>query len=293
MSRLSLPAGLILAAITLAAALPASATIIYAQDDASAYATPGDFVGPGTNPNTVTQSNHGTGFNPFVFKSTAGAYAGWYFQSGNTAIGTGTNKNTFELYSSTNATATATRSFDFNPDGVTTIVPGATTPLFTGQTLNASFQNSGIAAGHTVGFSLADSTGAALFTFDFLGGTAPYRFTDSSGTTTTPFLPYTSGGQNTSFLLTGANAYTFTATNIAGTGGTVTHSGTFTGAIDRIVYFSKGSSDGGQVHFSALSITGPDVAAAPEPSQMAALSICALGLGGLMLARRRQNMRLA
>jgi len=283
MSRLSLPPGIILAAITLAAALPASATIIYAQDDASAYTT--GFVGPGTNPSTVTQPNHGTGFNPFVFQSSTGHYAGWYFQSGNTAIGTGTGQNAFELYSSTDATATATRSFDFSP-------AGATTPLLTGQTLSASFQNSGIATGHTVGFSLADSTGAALVTFDFLGGGADYRLTDSSGTTTISTLPYTSGGQNTSFLLTGANAYTFSATNIDNTG-TVTQSGTFTGAIDRIVYFANGSSDGGQVHFSALSITGPDVAAAPEPSQMAALAICALGLGGLMLARRRQNMRLA
>jgi len=286
--RLSLPAGLVLAALTLTAAVPASAST-FAQDDASAYTT--GFVGPGSNPSTVTQPNHGTGFNPFVFQSSAGTYAGWYFQSGNTAIGTGTGQNAFELYSSTDATATATRSFNFSPDGVTPPVAGATTPLLTGQTLSATFQNRDIATGHTVGFSLENSAGAGLFTFDFLGGTAPYRFTDSSGTTNSA-LPYTQGGQNTSFLLTGANAYTFSATNKDGTG-TVTHSGTVTGAIDRIVYFCNGSSDKGDVNFSALSITGPAAAAAPEPSQMAVLAICALGLGGLMLARRRQNMRLA
>ena len=288
MSRFFLPAGLVLAALTLTAALPASAST-FAQDDASSYTT--GFVGPGSNPSTVTQPNHGTGFNPFVFQDSAGNYAGWYLQTGNTAIGTGTNKNAFELYSSTDATATATRSFNFSPDGVTPPVAGATTPLLTGQTLSATFQNRDIATGHTVGFSLENSAGAGLFTFDFLGGTAPYRFTDSSGTTNSA-LPYTQGGQNTSFLLTGANAYTFSATNIDGTG-TVTHSGTFTGAIDRIVYFDNQGGGNSDTQFSALSITGPDVAAAPEPSQMAALAICALGLGGLMLARRRQNMRLA
>ena len=290
MSRLSRSASLALAALGLALVHPAQAqTINYAQDDASAYTT--DFVGAGTNPNTVTQPNHGTGFNPFVFQSSAGNFAGWYLQTGNTAIGTGTGQNTFGIYASTDATTTATRSFDFSPNGVTPPAAGATTPLLTGQTLSTSFQNRDIATGHTVGFSLENSAGTGLFTFDFLGGTAPYRFTDSSGTTNSA-LPYTQGGQNTSFLLTGANAYTFSATNIDGTG-SVTHSGTFTGAIDRIVYFSNGSSDNGQVHFSALSITGPAAAAAPEPSQMAVLAICALGLGGLMLARRRQNMRLA
>ena len=287
MSRLSLPAGLVLAALTLAAVLPASAatTITYAQDDASAYTT--DFVGAGTNPNTVTQPNHGTGFNPFVFQSSAGNFAGWYLQSGNTAIGTGTGQNTLGIYASTDATTTATRSFDFSPDGVTPIVPGATTPLLTGQTLNASFQNRDIATGHSVGFSLADSTGAALFTFDFLGGTSNYRFTDGTGTTTSS-LGYTQGGLNTSFLLTGANAYTFTTTRLSDSAFS-SQSGTFTGAIDRIVYFSNGSSNNGDVNFSALTITGPAGAAAPEPSQMAGVAFTVFGLAALTLKARRRR----
>ena len=281
--RLSLPAGLVLAALTLTAAVPASAST-FAQDDASSYTT--GFVGPGSNPSTVTQPNHGTGFNPFVFQSSAGTYAGWYFQSGNTAIGTGTGQNAFELYSSTDATATATRSFNFSPDGVTPIVPGATTPLLTGQTLSTSFQNRDIATGHSVGFSLENTAGAALFTFDFLGGTADYRVTDSSGTTIST-LPYTQGGQNTSFLLTGANAYTFTATNIGGTG-TLTQSGTVTGAIDRIVYFCNGSSNNGDVNFNALSITGP--AAVPEASSSIGLGVMlALGGVGLVLKARKRR----
>ena len=285
MSRLSRSASLALAALGLALMHPAQAqTINYAQDDASAYTT--DFVGAGTNPNTVTQPNHGTGFNPFVFQSSAGNFAGWYLQTGNTAIGTGTGQNTFGIYASTDATTTATRSFDFSPNGVTPIVPGATTPLFTGQTLNASFQNRDIATGHSVGFSLENSAGAALFTFDFLGGTADYRVTDSSGQTTSA-LPYTQGGQNTSFLLTGANAYTFTATNIGGTG-TLTQSGTFTGAIDRIVYFCNGSSNNGDVNFNALSITGP--AAVPEASSSIGLGVMlALGGVGLVLKARKRR----
>ena len=291
MSRLSRSAGIALAALGLGLIHPAQAqtTVTYAQDDASAYTT--GFVGAGTNPNTVTQPNHGTGFNPFVFQSSAGNFAGWYLQSGNTAIGTGTGQNTFGIYASTDAITTATRSFNFSPNGVTPPVAGATTPLLTGQTLNATFQNRDIATGKTAGFSLADSTGAALFTFDFLGGTSNYRFTDGTGTTTSS-LGYTQGGLNTSFLLTGANAYTFTTTRLSDSAFS-SQSGTFTGAIDRIVYFCNGSSNNGDVNFSALSITGPAAAAAPEPSQMAVLAICALGLGGLMLARRRQNMRLA
>jgi len=285
MSRLSRSASLALAALGLALVHPAQAqTINYAQDDASAYTT--DFVGAGTNPNTVTQPNHGTGFNPFVFQSSAGNFAGWYLQTGNTAIGTGTGQNTFGIYASTDATTTATRSFDFSPNGVTPIVPGATTPLFTGQTLSTSFQNKDIATGHSVGFSLENSAGTALFTFDFLGGTADYRVTDSSGTTNST-LPYTQGGQNTSFLLTGANAYTFTATNIGGTG-TLTQSGTVTGAIDRIVYFCNGSSNNGDVNFNALSITGP--AAVPEASSSIGLGVMlALGGVGLVLKARKRR----
>ena len=288
MSRLSLSAGLVLAALTLAAALPASATTItYAQDVASAYST--DFVGAGANPNTVTQPNHGTGFNPFVFQDSAGNYAGWYLQKGNAAIGTGGNLNTFGIYASSNAATTATRSFNFSPDGVTPPVAGATTPLFTGQTLSTSFQNRDIAGGGTVGFLLADSTGAPLFTFDFLGGTLNYRVADGTGQTVSS-LGYTQGGLNTSFLLTGANAYTFTATRLSDNSA-YSHTGTFTGAIDRIVYFSKGSSDNGDVNFSALSITGP-ASAAPEPSQLAGLAFTGLGAFGLVLkARKRRSVQ--
>ena len=283
MFRLSLPVGLVLAALTLTAALPASA-ITYAQDDASAYTT--DFSATGSNNTSITQPNHGTGFNAFVFQDTGSSYAGWYLDSGQ-AVGTGTGQKSFGIYADLTATTTATRSFNFSLDGVTPPVVGATTPLFTGQTLNASFQNRDIAAGKTVGFSLENSAGTGLFTFDFLGGGADYRLTDSSGTTTISTLPYTSGGQNTSFLLTGANAYTFSATNIDGTG-TVTHSGTFTGAIDRIVYFSNGSSDNGQVHFSALSITGPS--AVPEASSSIGLGVMlALGGVGLVLNVRKRR----
>jgi hypothetical protein len=281
-SRLSLPASLVLAAFTLAAALPASAST-FAQDDASAYST--DFVGAGTNPNTVTQPNHGTGFNPFVFQSSAGNYAGWYLQTGNAAIGTGPNQNTFGIYASSDATTTGTRSFNFSPDGVTPTVPGATTPLLTGQTFSTSFQNRDIATGSAVGFSLENTAGAALFTFDFLGGTADYRVTDGAGTSTST-LPYTQGGLSTSFLLTGANAYTFTATNIDGTG-TITQSGTFTGAIDRIAYFSNGSSGNGDVNFNNLSITGPAV---PEASSSIGLGVMlALGGVGLLLKARKRR----
>jgi len=292
MSRLSRSASLALAALGLALIHPAQAqTIIYAQDDASAYAS--DFVSVGINNTSSTQPNHGTGFNSFVFQDTGSSYAGWYLDSGK-AVGTGTGQKSFGIYADLTATTTATRSFNFSPDGVTPIVAGATTPLFAGQTLNASFQNRDIATGKTVGFSLENTAGTALVTFDFLGGTADYRIPGSVPTSppTPPVLPYTSGGLNTSFTLTGANAYTFTATNIDGTG-SVTQSGTFTGAIDRIVYFDNQAGPNSDTAFSALSITGPAAAAAPEPSQMAVLAICALGLGGLMLARRRQNMRLA
>ena len=184
MSRLSRSASLALAALGLALMHPAQAqtTVTYAQDDASAYTTLNDFVGTGPRPSTVTQSNHGTGFNPFVFQSSAGNFAGWFLGSGNTKIGTGTGQNTFGIYASTDATTTATRPFNFSLDGVTSPVAGATTSLFTGQTLKASFQNRDIATGKTVGFSLENTAGAALFTFDFLGDTAPYdyRVTDSS-----------------------------------------------------------------------------------------------------------------
>ena len=289
MSRLSRSASLALAALGLALMHPAQAqTIIYAQDDASAYIT--DFMGTGANNTTITQPNHGTGFNPLVFQNTGSSYAGWYLGAGE-PVGTGTNNNTFSLYAGPDNYTSATRSFNFSPNGVTPPVAGATTPLLAGQTFATSFQNHYISNGNTVGFSLANSAGAALFTFDFLGGTNDYRVTDATGTIT-DFVPgYTEAGLDTSFTLTGANTFTFSAAKRVGS---VSHSysGTVGGAIDRIVYFDNHGGPSSDVKWSAMSITTP-VAAAPEPSQMAVLAICALGLGGLMLARRRQNMRLA
>jgi len=282
MFRLSLPVGLVLAALTLTAALPASATT-YAQDDASAYTT--DFSATGSNNTSITQPNHGTGFNAFVFQDTGSSYAGWYLDSGQ-AVGTGTGQKSFGIYADLTATTTATRSFNFSLDGVTPPVVGATTPLFTGQTLNASFQNRDIAAGKTVGFSLENSAGTGLFTFDFLGGTADYRVTDSSGITTST-LPYTSGGLNTSFLLTGANAYTFTATRLSDSVA-YSQSGTFTGAIDRIVYFDNQGGPNSDTAFSALSITAP--AAVPEASSSIGLGVM-LALGGVGLVLKARKCR--
>ena len=282
MSRLSLPAGLILAAITLAAVRPAAAITVIAQDDAdnaaysAAYSSGSNFNG----------LNGGTGFNAFSTAATLDPY-GNYIKSGS-PIGSGTDGKAFNLYNDdTEKRVDATRSFNFTNTGA------GTTPLTVGSTFSADFKNLGIANGGFVGYTLRDTLGTTLFQFGFIGGTQNYFFGDGTTSTDTGLF-YTSGGLHTSVTLTAPTTYSFSVQRLSDASPTVfTSTLGAGGAIDRVVFSDIGGGKGSDTQFNNLSITGPDVTAAPEPSQMAALSICALGLGGLMLARRRQNMRLA
>jgi hypothetical protein len=294
MSRLSLPTGLALAALTLASVRPAAAITTIAQDSADSAAYSGG---------TFDGLNGGTGFNAFSVvndsNNTNGRFVSQTPAKPTSPIGSGPNSSAFDIYNYAPQgvnTIDATRSFNFTNTGT------VTTPLTVGSTFFTDFRNTGIVAGGFVGYTLRNTTGTPLFQFGFIGGQQNYFFGngsnyfsgvgDSSNTDTGLF--YTAGGLHTSLTLTAPTTYSFSVQRLVDSSATV-FTGTLGtgGAIDRVVFSDNLGGTDSDVQFNNLKITAADVAAAPEPSQMAALTICAMGLGGLMLVRRRQNMRLA
>ena len=278
MSRLSLPVGLALAALTLTSVRPAAAITTIAQDSAddSAYGGPSNSNISGT----INGNNGGTGFNAFSLVNNPNNVNGSFIAHGS-PIGSGTYSNAFNLFNSSSIISIdATRSF--------------TTPLAVGSTFSTDFRNTGITGPlGFVAYTLRDTTGTTLFKFDFIGGQNDYFYGDGTTRADTGLF-YTQGGLHTSLTLTTPMTYSFSVQRL-GDASPSTFTGTLGtgGAIDRVVFTDNGNGDNSDTQFNNLKITAPNVAAAPEPSQMAALAICALGLGGLMLARRRQNMRLA
>src|SRR5262249_47428517 len=73
--------------------------------------------------------------------------------------------------------------------------------LAVGQSFGAQMDNGFIDNGSSVGISLANSSGTARFTFDFLGGNSNYRITDAAGTFDTT-IGFTDGGMTTALDLT-------------------------------------------------------------------------------------------
>ena len=267
MFRLSLPAGLVLAALTLAAVRPVAAITTIAQDSADdAVYSSGTFDG----------LNGGTGFNPFVVVNNASSTNGSFIATGS-PIGSGASNKAFNLY-------------NYAPQGVNTIdaTRSFTTPLTTGSTFSADFKNLGIANGGFVGYTLRNTAGSTLFQFGFIGGTNNYFFGDGTTSTDTGLF-YTSGGLHTSVTLTAPTTYSFSVQRLSDVSPTV-FTGTLgsSGAIDRVVFSDNFGGQDSDVQFNNLSITN-SVSAAPEPSQLAGLAFTGLGAFGLVMKARKRR----
>jgi len=150
------------------------------------------------------------------------------------------------------------------------------------------------------------ATAGDMFSVDFVkgyndGGTASVSLLNAGGSTGALFYNGSSGvlsfnGTDTGngfkagadhlvYTLTSPTDYTFTLSGAD----TYTSTGTFTSPITG---FQVQQTDSGantpdhNAYFNNLSVTANSPSAAPEPSQMGALVIMGLGLGGLLLRRR-------
>ncbi len=138
--------------------------------------------------------------------------------------------------------------------------------------------------GGTAGVSLLSAGGStgALF-YNGSNGVLSFNGTDTGN----GFKP---GADHLVYTLTSPTAYTFMLTGAD----TYTGTGTFTTAITG---FQVQQADSGSTapdhnaYFNNLSVTANSPSAAPEPSQMGALVIMGLGLGGLLLRRRMSTGR--
>lgn len=132
--------------------------------------------------------------------------------------------------------------------------------------------------GATVGFGLRNSSGQNLFELYFIGGQTNYTVnaTGLSGS-----LPsYTTEGMSIEFYLVTPTTFSVTLTRRDGVAGTVT--GTLLSAAGgsgieqvRLFNFNGGSGNANNAYFNSVSIPTPGAGAL-------------MGLGGLMLARRRR-----
>lgn len=266
MFRFSLSAGLVLAALTLAAVQPAAAaTLAFDSADDAAYSGGGDFNG----------LNGGNGFNPFVIVNDGANTNGRFIATGS-PIGSGASTKAFDLY-------------NYAPQGVNTIdaTRSFTAPLTTGSTFSADFKNLGIANGGFVGYTLRNTAGSTLFQFGFIGGTNNYFFGDGTTSTDTGLF-YTSGGLHTSVTLTAPTTYSFSVQRLSDASPSV-FTGTLgsSGAIDRVVFSDNFGGQDSDVQFNNLSITGPAV---PEASSSIGLGVMlALGGVGLVLTARKRR----
>ncbi len=155
------------------------------------------------------------------------------------------------------------------------------------------------------------ATSGDMFSVDFVkgyndGGTASVSLLSGGGSTGALFYNGSNGvlsfnGTDTGngfkpgadhlvYTLTSPTAYTFTLSGADSYTGT----GTFTSPITG---FQVQQADSGSTapdhnaYFNNLSVTANSPSAAPEPSQMGALVIMGLGLGGLLLRRRMSTGR--
>ena len=268
MFRLSLPAGLVLAALTLAAVRPAAAITTIAQDSADdAVYSSGAFDG----------INGGTGFNAFSVVNNANSTNGSFVVNGS-PIGSGASNRAFNLY-------------NFDGQGISAIdaTRSFTTPLTVGSTFSTDFKNHFIDPSGFVGYTLRNTTGTTLFKFGFIGGGNAYTYGDGT-TTNSTFLGFTDNGLHTDFTLTSPTNYSFSVLRLGDTSASV-FTGTLGtgGAIDRVVFSDIGGGNSSNTHFNNLSITAADVAAAPEPSQLAGLAFTGLGAFGLVLKARKRR----
>ena len=182
--------------------------------------------------------------------------------------------------SSTNSSVTISRAFNVptQPTGLVNTGDAFSLDYVTGYNDAGNYPRP-----NTSGVSLLSGTNA-VGTFDYVGGTGYFFNGQSTG------IAYQSGALHLAYTLTSPTTYSFVAS------GAISYIGTFTSA-SAVTGFQVHQTNAGyqdtnnnangnrDAYFNNLSLT-----AAPEPSQMGAISFMVLGLGGLLLKRRQARV---
>jgi endonuclease/exonuclease/phosphatase family metal-dependent hydrolase len=146
-----------------------------------------------------SQSNGGQGFGSWALRSDWGFAGHLLFGPGVFNVPTNYG-GAFSLWASGNGVTTARRDFSRT--------------LTTNDTFRLQFDNNWIDWTKSVGFALADSSGAKRLDFFFVGGESNYRVADASGVRVTQ-IGYTDQGQDISVQFTTNNGYLLTTgTNV-------------------------------------------------------------------------------
>ena len=152
----------------------------------------------------------------------------------------------------------------------------------------ATGYNDGVAG--TSGVSLTNSGGkVGSFFFQKQNGTSPEDFYFNGVDT---LKGYSNGILHLTYTLTSATTYSFASTGAITYSGTGTYGSPITGFLVQQTN-SAGNNADHDAFFNNLSLTAaaaPSLTAAPEPSQMAAISFMVLGLGGLLVRRRQMRV---
>ena len=255
------------ASLLLLVPIAGQANTIIAQDNANDTAySGGSFNG----------QNGGFGFSLFSVVTTnaintSGSFIGTAADSeGNTGTpapsSINTNGKSFGLYAKSSGDST-------------TVTRGFSTSFFQpGQAFSLDFVK-GYNDFGTSGVVLTSAAGTiGDFTYSHAnGGHLIFNGTDTN-------LGFISGADHLLYTITGLTTYSFQSTGADNFSGSGTFSGPITGFQVKLTDVGNSGTDH-QSYFNNLSLT-----AAPEPSQMAAISLMVLGLGGLLVRRRQMRV---
>ncbi len=239
-----------------------------------------------------TGDDGGFGFGAWTL-STSGGNAGFFIGSSNgngsnNGPGIDTGGESFGLYanSNDNPSALASRPID--------------SPLVVGSTLSFGYDNGFVDGGVAAQFRLADSTGTARLTFQFVGGGNNYSVIDAGGTQNfgngngpNDLGGFSSAGLTGIFTLTGTDTYSLQMTRLE-SGQTATISGTLAGTvgsgIGTLQAFTNARGGGGTGDFfvNNFEINTP-AAVVPEPGTLALLMFGGVGVVGACITRRKKN----
>lgn len=126
--------------------------------------------------------------------------------------------------------------------GVTEALRALNAPLQVGQSFTIDMDNGNVNSGATLGFGLRNTANNNRLEVFFIGGSANYRVSDSSGSVDSG-VGFTRTGIRCRMTLTGTDAYSMTIIRFAGTSTAVTNtitgtlSGTAGTVIDRLRFF--------------------------------------------------------
>ena len=248
--------------------------ITYTDNAANATSANGYTLGDGTqgsvpgfgNWNSTSVGSAGR----FVFTAapSEGGIDASRIDSSGVSFGLYANNNNGNTFSS----ETITRAFNTPLEGA---LPGLQTA---GDSFSLDFVG-GNNDGGNVSVSLLSGT-TRVGVFNYNGSNGNFEFNGAATGAT-----FATGSLHLTYTLNSASDYSFTSSGAASVNETGTFSSPITGF--EVQQMNAGMEDGSGSHnayFNNLTVT-----AAPEPSQIAALALMGLGIGGLLLRRRQMK----